>query len=168
MDLQTVVDYAQLVSAATVLGGTIFGLVQLREFRKQRREAIAGELMKTFMSPEFVQASAAILKLPDGVSAADLRGAGDAVERAAILVETTFETMGLLVFERITPFPLVLDLAGGTVVLMWRKLHVWLAELRVELANPSDGEWFQWLAEQCEHRKATKLPAHLLHRDWIP
>ena len=168
MDLQAIVDYAQIVSTATVLGGTIFGLIQLKEFRKQRRDAVAGDLMKTFMSAEFVNAAAIILRFPDGISTADLRRAGPDAERAAVLVETTFETMGLLVFERITPFPLVLDLAGGTVVLMWRKLHVWLAELRVELANPADGEWFQWLAEQCEHRKAGKMPAHLQHRDWQP
>ena len=40
MELQTYVDISQIVAAATVVGGTVFGLVQLYEYRQQRREAV--------------------------------------------------------------------------------------------------------------------------------
>ena len=61
-----------------------------------------------------------------------------------------------------------LTVIGGIVVVMWRKLEPWVTQLRVEQSYPSDSEWFQWLAEQLEQRKAEKVPAYLRHRDWAP
>jgi hypothetical protein len=45
------------------------------------------------------------------------------------------------------------------------RLRPWITQLRVEQANPSDSEWFQWLAEEFEQRKAEKVPAREQHRD---
>jgi len=96
------------------------------------------------------------------------RRAGPESEKAATLICTTFEAMGVLVHRRIAPLSLVQDLAGGFIVVTWRRLQPWLTELRIEQNNPSDSEWFQWLAEQLERRKEAKTPAYLLHRDWAP
>jgi hypothetical protein len=41
MTLETIVGIAQIVATVTVVGGTIFGLIQLAEFREQRRDAVA-------------------------------------------------------------------------------------------------------------------------------
>ena len=76
------------------------------------------------------------------------RALGSGHEDAALVIGTRFETMGLLVFERIAPFKLVENLCGGIVVVMWRKLGPWLEAVRIEQAQPSWGEWFQWLAQQ--------------------
>ncbi len=58
--------------------------------------------------------------------------------------------------------------SGGITVVVWRRLRPWLTQLRVEQGNPSDSEWFQWLAEEFERRKAAKVPANEQHRDWAP
>src|SRR6478672_5147267 len=134
MNLETIADISQIASAATIVGGIIFGLMQLSEYRKQRRDAVAAELMRAFMSPELASAIALIRALPDGVSAEELRERGPETERAAVIVNVTFETMGLLVFERIAPFSLVLELAGGIIVVMWHKLGPWMSKVRVEQA----------------------------------
>ena len=168
MQLSNLVDLSQLLVAITVVVGTVFGLLQLSEFKRQRRESTAGELMRSFMGVEFARAQAIVMRLPDGIPAADLRSLGSEVEQAAVLVCTTCESMGVMVFERITPFPLVLNLAGGLVVVLWRKLEPWVVELRKEQSNPADSEWFQWLAHQCEQRKSTTLPAYVIHRNWKP
>lgn len=168
MNLETIADISQIASAATIVGGIVFGLMQLSEYRKQRRDAVAAELMRAFMSPELASAIALVRSLPDGVSAAELRGRGPETERAAVIVNTTFETMGLLVFERIAPFSLVLELAGGIIVVMWHKLGPWMSQVRVEQAQPSWAEWFQWLAMQCERHKNAQTPAYSKHRDWVP
>jgi hypothetical protein len=168
VNLQTVVDLAQVVASATVIGGTFFGLVQFKEFRKQRQETIAGDLMHSFMSAEFTSALATLMRLPDGVTIEELTAAGPDTEKAAVLVETTFETMGLLVFEGIAPFQLVSKLAGGTILQMWRKLGPWVAEIRTVHSNPFDGEWFQWLAELCEQSKSSGVPAYLQYRGFVP
>jgi hypothetical protein len=76
--------------------------------------------------------------------------------------------MGLLVYERITPFALVQDLSGGIVVVMWRKLGRWLEEIRAEQSQPSWAEWFQWLAQLLEQHKLKQEPAHTKHRSWAP
>jgi len=168
MDLETLANLSQIAGTVTIVGGAVFGLMQLREFRIQRRDAIAAELMRGFMSPELSNAIVLIRALPDGVSAEELRARGPEVEYAAVLINMTFETMGLLVYRRIAPFPLVLELAGGIVVVSWRKLGAWMQQVRVEQAQPSWAEWFQWLAQQCEQRKSLVAPAHERCRDWQP
>lgn len=168
MTLETIVGICQIVGTVTVVGGTIFGLIQLSEFRKQRRDAVAGELMRAFMNSDFAYAVTIVKRVPDGASADDIRHAGPETERAAVLINTTFETMGLLVFERIAPFPLVVELVGGIVVVMWRKLGAWADQVRSEQSQPSWAEWFQWLAQQCERHKCAEEPAYTKHKNWVP
>jgi hypothetical protein len=168
MELSTLVDLSQLIAAATVVAGTVFGLLQLSEIKRQRHDSTAGGLLHSFMSKDFAKAQAIVMRLPDGISAEDLRAQGPEVEQAAVLVCTTFESMAVMVYERITPLSMVLNLAGGLVTVQWRKLEVWILELRIEQNNPADSEWFQWLAEQCEHRKKIKPAAYIEHRHWQP
>ncbi|MGI9294120.1 MAG: hypothetical protein ACR2PS_09080 [Pseudomonadales bacterium] len=76
--------------------------------------------------------------------------------------------MGLLVFKRIASLELVLDLAGGIISVMSRKLGQWQEDLRVEQNQPSWGEWFEWLGDQAIRHKTSSNPAHIQHRDWQP
>ncbi len=168
MNIETLSNISQIVGTATIVGGTVFGLIQLAELKKQRRDSVASDLMRTFMGAELANALTIIRGLPDGVSADELRHAGPEAERAAVLICTTFETMGLLVFQRIAPFTLVVELAGGIIVVMWHKLGPWLHQIRAEQSQPSWAEWFQWLAQQCERHKVHSAPAYTRHVDWIP
>ena len=168
MNLNTIANIAEIASAATVIFGILFGLFQLSEYRTQRRNAVAAELMRNFYSADLANAVAIIRNLPDDVSADDLRKKGDEVERAAVLISTNFETMGLMAFERIAPMELVEKLAGGVVVVMWHKLRPWLQRVREEQSQPSWAEWFQWLAQQCERRKTAQEPAYTKYKDWQP
>jgi hypothetical protein len=93
---------------------------------------------------------------------------GSQYERAAVTLSTSFETMGLLVFKRIAPLDLVLDLAGGIVSVMCIKLRVWQQEVREAQHQPSWGEWFEWLGDQAVKRKTSSKPAHILHKNWKP
>jgi hypothetical protein len=166
VNLETLANMADVASAAAVIGGIVFGLIQLSEYRKQRRGAAAAELMRTFYSADLANAVTVIRSLPDGIPATDLRQRGQDVEKAAVLISTTFETMGLLAFERIAPFELVERLTGGIVVVMWRKLGPWLACVRQEQSQPSWAEWFEWLALQCAQHKHAVQPAYERYRDW--
>jgi hypothetical protein len=168
MNLETLASLSQIIGTVTIVGGTVFGLIQLWELKKQRRNAVAGDLMRTFMDADLAQAITLIRTLPDGVSAEELRNAGPETERAAVLICTTFETMGLLVYQRIAPFSLVIELAGGITVVMWHKLGPWLTQIRKEQSQPSWAEWFQWLAQQCQRHKNSGAPAYELHADWTP
>lgn len=52
-------------------------------------------------------------KLADGATADDISEGDHKFAEAAVIVATSFETMSLLVFRKITPFELVMDMAGA-------------------------------------------------------
>ncbi len=168
MNLQDLGNLAQAVGAATVVGGTIFALVQFFEYKRQRQDAAIAEVMRTFIGAELARALTILMAMPDGVSVERLRAEGFEAEYAGVLVCTTFETLGVLVYKRIVPFRLVVELAGGIIVVMWRKLGPWLIHTRELQQQPSWAEWFDWLAQQCERHKDEHTPAYIRHADWIP
>ena len=168
LDLEFIGNIANIVGMIGLLAGLLGGWLQLRHFRHQQRNAIASSLAQTFYSHDLAQAIAKLQPLPDGISLSEMRELGEPYQQAAITLVTSFETMGLLVYRRIAPLDLVLDLAGGIVSVMCRKLRTWQDELREEQGQPSWGEWFQWLGDQVDRIKSQHEPAHVKHRGWRP
>jgi hypothetical protein len=170
VDLTVLADFAEILSALAVVGGIWFAVIQLREFRTQRRDAATFELMRAFAEPQFARAVRLVRGLPDDVTAVELRARGSDLEEAAIMISITYETMGLLVFRQMTSFPLVAELTGGLAVVMWRKLRTWAAEVRSEQRQPSFAEWFQWLAERLDQhgKDRTSAPAYERLSSWSP
>ena len=126
MSLQQMASIAEIVGALTIVSGLVFDWFQIRIYRVQQRDLIATNLMQTFYSPELARAVSLLQQVPDGISASQLRDMGPEYEQAAVIVSTTFETMGLLVYKKIAKFDLIMELAGGMMVSMHRKLSVWL------------------------------------------
>ena len=89
---------------------------------------------------------------------------GNEYVKAAVTVTTSFETMGLLVFKGIATMDLVLDLAGGIVTTMSRKLHAFQNDMRESLQQPSWAEWFEWLGDQATNIKNADDPAHIKYK----
>jgi len=170
VDLGTLANIADIIGALTVIGGAAFAFVQLRQYRIQRQDNAAIELMHSFYSPDLARAVRLIRQLPDECVAADLRARGGEYEEAAIIISTTFEAIGLLVFRGMTPFSIVEELTGGLTVLMWRKLRRWTYDVRAENTQPSWAEWFQWLAERLREHAGDKeaAPAYSRFSSWRP
>jgi len=166
ISLETIANIAQILGAGSIVTAVIFGSFQIREYRKRREVIVTAELMRSFYGPDFARAVSLVRTLPDSSSAIDLRSRGPEYEQAAILITTTFETMGLLAFRNIAPFDLVQELAGGLIVVTWKKLSVWLEAVREEQSQPSWAEWYQWLAQQMEKSKPLSEPAYIKHRNW--
>ena len=169
-DLATLANLAEIAGSLTIVGGAAFGLAQLREFREQRRQAVAVELLRAFHAPQLAGAVSRIRELPDGASAELVRAGGRELEQAAVMISTTYETIGLLVFREMASFSLVRELTGGLAVVMWRRLAGWTEAVRREQAQPSWAEWFQWLVEQLEREGGHKEahPAYARHAGWRP
>ena len=165
LSLSTWASIAEIIGAGSIITGLILGVLQVRHFRAQQRNAVAVNLAQTFYSHDLAQAIGLLQNVPDDISLADLRAKGREYEQAAITVCTSFETMGLLVHEGIAPMQLVLDLAGGIVATMRRKLSRWLDDLREEQQQPSWGEWFEWLGDQAAAVKHAGDPAHVRFRN---
>lgn len=166
--LDTWGNIADIIGAGSIVTGLIVGWIQIRHLRAQQRDAVAINLAQTFYSRDLARAIALLQPLPDGVSLAQLREKGADYEQAAITVCTSFETMGLLAYKRIAPMDLVLDLAGGIVATMCKKLRRWQEDLREEQGQPSWGEWFEWLGDQALAIKPASDPAHIRHKGWKP
>ena len=168
MDWNLYANIAEIVGTLTIVGGAVFGIIQLIEFRGQRRDLVAVELMRSFYNPEFSHAVTLIRELPDNVPAAELRTRSPDHERAALMVAMMYETMGLLVFRRIASYQLAHELTGGLIVVLWRKLGVWVVTVRGEQSHPRFAEWFEWLAIQFGKPANVTTPAYVAFRDWKP
>ena len=133
LTLETLANLSEIVGASTILIGLVFGWIQLRHYRIQQRDAIAQSLTQTFYSRDLARAISLLQDVPDGIGLAEIRARGREFEEAAVTVTTSFETMGILCFKRIAPLDLVVDLAGGIITTMNRKLDRYQSELRQEL-----------------------------------
>ena len=168
LSLATWGNIAEIIGAGSIVTGLIVGWIQIRHLRTQQRDAVAINLAQTFYSQDLARAISLLQPLPDDISLAQLRELGDDYERAAITLCTSFETMGLLAYKRIAPMDIVLDLAGGIVATMVKKLRRWNEDLRAEQSQPSWAEWFEWLGDQALKAKSTSEPAHIAHKNWRP
>ena len=169
-DLDVLANISEIVGGLAILAGGIFAVVQLKEFREQRRQAVAVELLRSFSEPAHANAVNLIQELPDAASAELLRSKARDYERAALMIAITYETIGLLVFRGMASFSMVQELTGGLTVVMWRKLGTWVETVRKEQNHRSFAEWFQWLAEQLGRESAEKEahPAHERYAGWRP
>ena len=168
-DLSRLANMAEILSAAIVLGGVFFAVLQMRQIRQQRRELAAIELFRFFGNPQFTEAYRAVLNLPDGLSLQELKVQHPGSENAAMLISTTMENIGVMTYQRIVPFLVVNNLVGMSTIILWRKLEHWAADLRDELDEPAAFEWFQWLAEKLDEcQMCRQTPAYQAHKDWMP
>jgi hypothetical protein len=170
MELGTMADIADVVGGLVVVGGALFALVQFREFRRQRQDTVAVDIVQTFSDAEFARCLEAVRELPDGISLAEMRSHGVAVQSAALRVAMYYEAVGLLAFRRIVPFSIVRELTGGMCVVVSRKLQVWMNDVRREHHHEAFAEWFQWLAERLAESDDEKNanPAYTRYANWRP
>ena len=169
-DLPTVANLAEIFGAIVVIAGVVFAIIQIKIFRRQRLEVAAIEVIRSWLSPDFTRAFTVIQQLPDNISANKLRAYSSDCESMAMIICNTFEGFGVMVYRRIVPLALVDELLGGTVVLLWQKLAVWVEESRKEQSCETFYEWFQWLAERLKEQPDFDLTvgAHMKHRHWTP
>ncbi len=168
-DLSHLADIAEIVGAAIVIGGVFFAVMQMRQIRQQRREMAAIELFRFFGSPQFAKAYHCVLNLPDDLTTAELRKHQQEAENCAMLISTTMENIGVMVFHRIVPSVVVKDLMGTSTVILWSKLCRWINDMRKDLDNPAAFEWFEWLARMLdESGNKDCAPAYEKYRDWQP
>jgi hypothetical protein len=168
-DLSRLANMAEIFSAIVVIGGIIFAIIQMRQTRQQRREMAAIELFRSFGSPAFTDAYQHVLHCPDGLTTKELKDNYPDAEKSAMLICTTMENVGVMMYQRIVPSAVVSNLIGSSTVTLWRKLEMWVEDLRTELDNPFAFEWFQWLAMKLDELQDDgDLPAYKSQADWAP
>lgn len=159
-----------IVSAATLVFGLAFAVVQLRQYRASRDREVGLELLRSFQTPEFASALRAVFSLPEGLTKAEIEERLGPRMDSVYALSTTWESLGILVFRGQLDLALVDDFFSGPIRISWAKLQPYFQAEREEQGRETIGEWFQWLAEQMEKREALAkpTPAHIEHRNWIP
>ena len=150
MNLQVLANIAEIFSAVLVITGVFFGLMEVRHYRQQRQEAAAMEIMRAFQSRDFTSALRMIMDFEQECQQCKEEALPRELQDAALLVSTTLEAVGLMVFQRIVPFRLIQQLMGGTIQASWRVLRPHGEWMREKLCRPSIHEWFQWMAERLD------------------
>ena len=152
MDKQTLLIILQLLGNLAIVIGIIIAIVQIKQNRKQRKEMAAFEIFKAWQTPEFTQALNEIQFMPDHIEPNKLKSIKPEMDNYAYLVHAFFESTGLMVKRDIISFEVVDDLIGGVILVIWRKLDVWILDWR-EKRNPIAGEWFEWLKTEIEKKR---------------
>ncbi len=167
--LDVVANVAEIIGAAIVIGGVVFAVVQIHDFRRQRFELATLEIVRTFQSPELNRASGLVWGLPDDLSLHEMSKLDREVQDAVRLVAATYESLGVLVHRRVVSLELVGDLMGGSVETTWAKIKPMTFQLREALSQRNIYEWFQWLAERLEdHGYSARQPPYVAHANWKP
>ncbi len=147
MDLQTLANIAEILGATSVIGAIFFAALQVRDYRRQRLEFAALELVRSWQNPEFVRAFRMLQTLHDRVPAPELREIAPDAEDQAFVVGMMFEGVGLMVHRSILPIEVVEELRGAASRVVFRKLEAWIEEWR-RLRNPRAYEWVEWLIRE--------------------
>jgi hypothetical protein len=169
LSLQILANIAEVFGALLLISGVIF-LIEVRHYRQQRQETASMEIMRAFQSPDFTRALRLIMDYEQECRRCREEVMPQELQDAAMLVSTTLEAVGLMVYQRIVPFRLVQQLMGGTIQASWRVLSLHTNYTREELCRPSVHEWFQWLAERLDEHPEylDEVGAYAKYQDWKP
>jgi hypothetical protein len=158
----------ELISTLAVVFGIIFGLIQLRQYRLSRKREAALYLLNSYQTREFVGGIWTIQDLPNGLTRVQLEERlGEDLEVLG-LVMSTWETIGILLFNHEVTIEMVDHVFSGPILFSWEKLETYVHDLRQDLGRETLFEWFQWLTEQMKKRekKQPPIPAHIAYQDW--
>jgi len=146
MDLSTALDF---VTTLAVVIGVAFGLIQLRQALRNRRDIAAVDIVRTVQTQEVRRAVSRVFNLPMEADPASVRD-DPAMLDAALAVDSACEMWGSMVFEGVVDHHMLDRMVGGWVRGTWRRLRRWVEAERADAANPNIGEWWQWLYELLE------------------
>lgn len=167
MSLSDLANIVEIVGMFAILSGIVFGLIQLKQHRIQRRDLAILECARSFEDKEFTEAYRLISELPEGITKANIDKMGAEYEPAVIRVGMKFETMGLLIHRGVIPIDAMSDLVGGAGLKIWSVIELWVKETRTHRSHPTFLEWYQWLVERLVERGRTDVqPAFLRETDW--
>lgn len=160
----------QIISSAAVVLGIIFGILNLRNFQAMRKREAAVLMLNSFQTNEFVKGLLTVLEFDHNPTKEEIDSLPEDKYLAFYMLLGTWERLGILVFRREIDILMVEDAYSGPIVLSWRKLEKYVAEVRAAWNRESAFEWFQWLAERIIERdeKIKPPPAYLLHGSWKP
>lgn len=157
-----------LVSTTAIVCSVVFAGLQIRNAQNQRSREAQLLLVRSFQTPEFINAMGVLLTLPEGLSKKELEERLGDKSGLLLFWSGTMESLGILVYRREITMDLIDDYFSGPIVFGWRRLRRYMDDVRKESGRETMGEWFQWLAERLQEResKTPPVPANIAYRHW--
>ena len=146
MDLGLVFN---VITTLAVVLGVFFGLLEVRQALRDRRDHAAVDIVRTVQTQEIRRAGARIMALPDDVEPSVVRSDPVLLE-AALAMDSACEMWGSMVYEGVVDHRMLDRMVGGWVRGTWRRLRRWVEAERADSRSVNVGEWWQWLYELLE------------------
>lgn len=142
------------VSSFAVVGALVFAALQVRVASRTRAEHAAITIVQAAQSEAWTKGLRQLHRIPENPTAEQIDALGpdvaDAIEQVGIRVET----IGYMVWRGIVEIEMVEDLFSGVVIFWWSRIRPYAERDRKRTSNPKSYEWFQWLAERLQERRA--------------
>ena len=139
----------EVLTAIAVVIGIVFGLIELRQAMRSRRDLAAVDIVRTVQTQEVRQAVRKVFDMPPDADPDLIRNDPELLA-AALAVDSACEMGGCMVFEGVVDHQLLDRMVGGWVRGTWERLRVWVEAERVDTQSVNVGEWWQWLYELLE------------------
>jgi len=148
---------ADISLALSFLVALVFGIFQVCEVARDRRERRTMEALRNFQSREFAELNGRITyqKTPSSLKEFEQLPLNE--QAKFIQFSEEMESLGILVADRLIEIDLVDKTLGSFVTTSWQKYQIIFDEIREKHSDPFLGEYFQWLAEYINER-AQKNP----------
>jgi hypothetical protein len=165
MELSLILD---VISTVAVIFGIVIGLNQLRQFYLSRKRDSAQYILTSYASSEYLKGIWLILSIPDGLTKGEIEKRVGEEINLIYLVMSTWESIGILVFNHEVTMDMVDSAFSGPIILSWQKLELYVSEIRKEHQRETMFEWFQWLADRMKEREyaSSPVPAHIAYKEW--
>jgi len=160
--------YFQLVGQVSLVVGAAVAFYQLLQIRRSRRNEAALQVITNLQTQEFRDAFNLVNDLPVGATADQVRAGGPRFESAAGTIMMAFETLGVLVHNRVVPIDLVDQVIWGFLRESWRRLEGYVVWKRQAIGQVRWGEWYQWLFEHLAQNPRRAVGAYEAFRGWRP
>ena len=155
----------EVFTAIAVVIGIVFGLIELRQATRNRRDHAAVDIVRTVQTQEVRQAVRRIFDLPLDADPQLIRN-DPALLATALAVDSACEMWGCMVYEGVVDHQFLDRMVGGWVRGTWTRLRVWVESERTETQSVNVGEWWQWLYEllEADPDQGKKSGAHIAYQ----
>lgn len=86
LDLFEHAAVAEILGAGSLVFALLVGAYQIKQFRRDRKDRSAAELMQMFQTPEYVSGMLEVVRLPEGAKAQNVRERGPKFEKTAAAI----------------------------------------------------------------------------------
>jgi len=153
MSAEYIAELANLALTLSLIVAVVFGIAQIQTAKKDRRERLTLETLRTFQSKEFAEMILFVTatKFPENYQQWNAWSKEQQPERFVQLLQQ-MESVGLLLADGLIDIDLVDKTLGSFVITTWEKYKPLVLDMREQINDSYLAEYFQWMAEQIDTR----------------